>query len=360
MVQDVEVDLSSEELNTQQKEQLRQIAESCREVLTEIKEKIAAYKELKPDDDMKKKMVKRVWKRLRWEPDDIRDLRTRVTSNISTLTSFNGRVSRSNIAKLLQHQDNQERQAILDWVSPVTYATQQSDYIRRRQPGTGQWLLNSPEFQFWVEMPKQTLFCPGFPGTGKTVYISTVVEELNALFGNNSDIGVAYLYCNYKRQEEQKFERLLASLLRQLLQGQESLPDDMKAVYNQHRIKGTELSTEEVARALYSVSSHFSQLFIVIDALDECRTDDRSRSRLLGEIFKLQAAYNLNFLATSRFIPEITTVFAGKPSLEIRANKEDVMGYLRGHLEKLPSFVLRSAVLQDEIVIGVTEAADGM
>jgi hypothetical protein len=50
-----------------------------------------------------------------------------------------------------RRQENQEqqyeRQTILQWLTPVDYAAQQSDFIGRRQEGTGQWLLDSAQFQ---------------------------------------------------------------------------------------------------------------------------------------------------------------------------------------------------------------------
>jgi hypothetical protein len=41
----------------------------------------------------------------------------------------------------------QEQDIILNWLTPIDYATQQSDFIGRRQEGTGQWLLDSAKFQ---------------------------------------------------------------------------------------------------------------------------------------------------------------------------------------------------------------------
>jgi hypothetical protein len=84
-----------------------------------------------------------------------------------------------------------------------------------------------------------------------------------------------------------------------------------------------------------------------------------SRTAFLDEIVNLQAKSTLNILATSRFIPEIAKMFESEPSLELRASKDDVTKYLRGHMTRLPSFVLRSPELQDEIVLGITETADG-
>jgi hypothetical protein len=42
--------------------------------------------------------------------------------------------------------NNDEDMKILDWLTPINYDPQQSDYLKRRQPGTGQWLLDSAEY----------------------------------------------------------------------------------------------------------------------------------------------------------------------------------------------------------------------
>lgn len=115
-------------------------------------------------------------------------------------------IIRDGIDESNRRQDNQEqqreRQAILDWLTPVDYATQQSDFIYRQQKGTGQWLLDSAEFQAWLETDKQTLFCPGIPGAGKTILTSIVVDELTIRFSNDPTIGIAYLYCNFRQKDK--------------------------------------------------------------------------------------------------------------------------------------------------------------
>jgi Cdc6-like AAA superfamily ATPase len=98
---------------------------------------------------------------------------------------------RNGITQLRKHN---EYQAVLDWLTPVDYATQQSDFISRRQEGTGQWLLDSDQFRNWVDQSNQTLFCPGIPGAGKTMMTSTVVEHLQTRFRNDSSVGIAYIY----------------------------------------------------------------------------------------------------------------------------------------------------------------------
>jgi hypothetical protein len=257
-------------------------------------------------------------------------------------------------------QQRDERQSILTWLSPTDYTAQQHDFVSRRQAGTGQWLLDSAEFQAWLETDKQTLFCPGIPGAGKTILTSIVVQELTTRFRNDESIGVAYLYCNFRRQDEQKVDDLLASLLKQLSQERTFLPDSVETLYEKHKNKRTRPSFDEISRTFQSVTAIFSKVFIIIDALDECRTTDGCQTRLLTEIFLAQANSRANIFATSRFMPEVVEKFEGSVSLEIRASEEDVRRYLDRHMFRLPAFVRRNPDLQEEIKIGIVLLVKGM
>lgn len=105
---------------------------------------------------------------------------------------------------------------ILDWLNPFDYGPQHSDYLARRQPGTGKWLLDSVEYQTWLAARQQTLFCPGMPGAGKTILASAVIDDLERRFGDDNTSAIAYVYCNFKRKDEQRIDALLGSLVKQL------------------------------------------------------------------------------------------------------------------------------------------------
>ena len=247
---------------------------------------------------------------------------------------------------------------ILNWLTPIDYGNQQSDFINRRQEGTGQWLLDSDEFQEWLNQSKQTLFCQGMPGAGKTIMASIVIDHLYTKYKTDVSIGIAYLYCNFQRQYEPS--DLLASLLRQLVQRRSVILESMHSLYEYHKDRQTRPSFDEISKILQSVVADHRRVFIITDALDECRVSNRGRAMFLTEILSLQAKTGTNLFATSRFVPEIGKMFERSISLEIRASYEDVQRYLDGCMSRMPSFVLRSHDLQDEIKTKISATVDGM
>lgn len=266
--------------------------------------------------------------------------------------------TKAGVDRLGKNQDDQERRAILDWLTPIDFASEQSDLVSRRQEGTGQWVLHSSEFQNWLNTSKQTLFCPGIPGAGKTMISSIVVDHLCTKSLNDPTVGIAYLYCNYNRHTEQKSTELLMSLLKQYVQELPCVPDRIKYLYRRYQDKRVGLSFDEILEALHSVVCQFARAFIIIDALDECRQE--ARAILLPEIFRLQTESGANIFATSRPIPEIKEAFKGSMFLQIHAIDEDVRRYVEGHMPRLPSFVSRNPDLQQIIKTEISRAVDGM
>jgi hypothetical protein len=214
VLQDADVAFPDRELDNDQKRDLEDVDKGCRNVLDELQRILNKNSELSSENGSAGKRIKRVWKRLNWKPEDINELRSRISTNIGFLNAFNGQLTRDNVVKLVRHQENQEHKAILNWLTPIDFLSQQHDFIARRQEGTGTWLLDSTEYQSWRETKNQTLFCPGIPGAGKTILTSIVVNELTARFFNDPTIGITYVYCNFRRQDEQKIDDLLASLLK--------------------------------------------------------------------------------------------------------------------------------------------------
>jgi len=280
---------------------------------------------------------------------------------VLTLLSWVSSVVEDGISRLNQRQDDQERRAIIDWLTPIDYASQQSDFISRRQEGTGMWLLNSDEFQEWLGQSKKTLFCPGIPGAGKTMMTSIVVDFLNVKFEKDPGVAIAYTYCNYQLQQTQRPEDLLSSLLKQLVQEQPALRIDVKDLCERHMTKGTRPSFDEIVKVFRSTVQLYSRVFIIIDALDEYHVSSEGQNRLLSELFNLQVIAQVNLFATSRFISEITSQFEGCIVKEIRGQDDDVLSYVNGRIPQLlRSQISKHPHVQDEIREAIVKAVHGM
>jgi hypothetical protein len=253
-----------------------------------------------------------------------------------------------------------ERQEILDWITPIDSALQQNDIISRREIGTGQWLLDSAAFQAWVRNNNQTLFCPGILGAGKTILTSVVVEELSMQFKNSSNVGIAYLYCNYQLQKYENSKDLFASLLRQFVQGQSSLPESIKTLYLHHQTRRTRPSLDEILQAIQSLVVVYSKVFIIVDALDKCQKCNGYRQIFLSKLFYLKKELGLNLFATSRPISSIEKEFKGSPKLKIRGSDEDVRRYLDGHILRLSESGALSNPTLEKVKTAIVKAVDGM
>ena len=187
---------------------------------------------------------------------------------------------------------------------------------------------------------------------------SIVVDHLKTSFPDDKT-GTAFLYCIYKRQDNQNVDNLLASLLGQLVVWRSIVPESIRELYNKYR-KGEKprLSRNEILEALSSITKTYSRTFIIIDALDECKTN-HIRNELLSEIYKLQEGSDTRLMVTFRpsIVPKCPSSVT---ELEIRAHKEDVEEYLSGRMSELPSVVQDNNELQCKIKTRILTLVDGM
>jgi len=193
---------------------------------------------------------------------------------------------------------------------------------------------------------------------------SIVVEHLWKTFPEQAfpdhKTGIAVLYCSYKGGEEQRDVKFLSALLKQLAQGQQLIPEPVKSLYDLHEKRRSRPSLEEISASLLAVIQSYSQVFVTIDGLDECRDDDDTRTKLLSTIRNLQTLSKVKLMATSRFIVKIEKEFEKDIRIDVRASNEDVERYLDSQMSRLPSCVSERPNLQQRIKTEITKAVDGM
>lgn len=254
---------------------------------------------------------------------------------------------------------SQRSKAICNWLSDDDHSAQQKDYLDRRQGKTGEWLLSSDEFSAWLNGAPSVLLCKGGPGTGKTMLAAIVVDHLQrTLLSANTDAALAFLYCNYKRQNEQTVDRLFRSLLRQLVDRRPDMPTEVTDIYRRWETHDIQSSIEEVKTALGATASSFDRVYCVVDALDEL--EESVRAVLISGLQSLQSCAAVSILFTARSLPGIERAVKPDHRRDIRASEADVRAFVRGHMGDLSSCVRRSEELQEEVISAIARTANGM
>ncbi|KAH7411643.1 hypothetical protein DE146DRAFT_674164 [Phaeosphaeria sp. MPI-PUGE-AT-0046c] len=254
----------------------------------------------------------------------------------------------SAVNKVQHVQVTATQRLLIEWISSSDYPAQQSDIIKRRQEGTGQWFLDAPEVAQWLDDARTTLFCPGIPGAGKTMVAAIAVDQLleSAL---NSAYGVAY-----------DIVGILAAILKQLVQSRPltSTLGPVEKLHQKHAGRGTKPSLDDIYSAIRDVLALYPYVYIVVDALDECQNE--TRRQLCTKLFDLQKESDMRLLVTSRFVPDVEHAFRLALRLEVKASDEDVKQFVVGQIHRLPGCVQRSATLQNLVQERVVEAVGGM
>ena len=155
----------------------------------------------------------------------------------TALALDNLNVAAQNLSEVRHSKDAQrgtQVEAVLDWLSPLNMYQKQQDTLSRRHGSTGSWLLEEPNFRKWVnsESSNRTLWCPGDPGTGKTVITSIVVDHLVKTIVSDR-VRIAYVYCDYKDQAVQSASNLIACLARQLIGIPLKLPQQLEKLHKE-------------------------------------------------------------------------------------------------------------------------------
>ena len=240
----------------------------------------------------------------------------------------------------------------------MDFSAQQADLLSRHQEGTGEWFIKSPEFSKWIREPKETLFCPGIPGAGKTMIAVAIVDYL-ARHIQSDNVGLAYVFCNYKATEDQTVPKLQAVIIKQLLQTQPTLINQTRLpeLYSPNK---PSLDADQINGILQSIISYYSTTYIVVDALDECTDTGRVRSQFITNLQDLQNKADVRLVFTSRPYPDIGDMFHSVPKLEIGARSEDIQQFVAGQIHRFPQWIRDDCELLDQIPDKIVTAVDKM
>ncbi|KAJ7576518.1 ankyrin repeat-containing domain protein [Mycena floridula] len=277
---------------------------------------------------------------------------------------------RQGVERLHEREDNnkhaKQRGKFLQWISQLDFHSIQESTLSKRTEGTGIWLLRNPQFLDWMEGKTKLLWCSGGPGVGKTILASVIIDHLGS--PATPDNIVIYIYCQYDKTDEQTPNKLLGSILKQLMEHCSAIPAHLLSLYNNHSQRKTLPTFAELMGTLRTELESHSRIYLIIDALDECADTVRqlfisNQFGPIGTIRSLTESHPLSVLVTSRDITTIAQEFTNEAHIDVRAHDEDILSYISYRIEHekwLKTIVKEDAVLKKEIVTKVTEKAAGM
>jgi ankyrin repeat domain-containing protein 50 len=188
---------------------------------------------------------------------------------------------------------------------------------------------------------------------------STVIETLK-IGSLATSLGLAYVYCNHKDQGSQTVSELIASLVQQLSRQRRRVPEDARVLYTMHHSSRTRPVLMEWLQVFRSIITDFSNVYIVIDALDECNEADGTRRTLIEELRRLPG---LHILCTSRYLGDIARLLQDATQLELRASDADIARFLDCQITEekdLMRFCERDPSLRNDMIEKIVKQADGM
>lgn len=239
--------------------------------------------------------------------------------------------------------------------------------------GTGQWLLEHPEFEDWaVSSSSGVLLLHEIPGSGKSTLCSTVIDSLVTALAATSDLTAPFAYV-YRADSEFEPQRsspdeILRCILRQLAVSsppnheiRSSLLSTYESWTARAKIDGLDLPklrAKESVECILDLANE-DPLTIIIDAVDEVAEADRHR--LLGSLNRIVAnAENVvKIFVTSRNDAQVFALLSSARKINVTPEDaaKDVQAFIRRQLsEIITQKRLLNGAVRDEL-FGLMEKA---
>ncbi|KAL6713228.1 hypothetical protein ACLMJK_009349 [Lecanora helva] len=227
------------------------------------------------------------------------------------------------------------------------------------EPGTGEWILRSPDWTDWLAGKHRCLWIHGIPGAGKTVLMSYVIEQIGKLCDQTSHQKSTYVYyyCYFAHHQDET-KPFLQWLIGRLCKEARGIPT---YVYDLSR-HGAEPSLTALLEAIAQLLISFETVYVALDAVDESNSRDGFLQTLqtLGADRKFE---RLQLVVSSRDyidIEKIMLSFSISVSMNNPLVTQDFRHYVHSHLQSNSEFDRWPRDLLHETIESITNGAQGM
>jgi hypothetical protein len=169
------------------------------------------------------------------------------------------------------------------------------------------------------------------------------------------NVGIGYIYFDYKNHAQQSALNILASIVKQLASYVDDVLPELYRIYKTLRSRDKSLDLDDIHQALRVISKVFRTSFIVLDALDDC---ERGQRWILLDFVGQLSASGFKIFTTSRpYLRDVQEFFDKKPKIDIVSQTQDIRIYMESRLDRE---LKRSPALKSEIVETLSTSANGL
>lgn len=244
-----------------------------------------------------------------------------------------------------------------------------------KYPGTCSWALDNPKIKAWLRHSSQTqlLWLSGTAGSGKSVISTQLIKFMSSL----PNTAVLYHFCTNTLTASSEYDKILKSLLEQLLRQDVDLTAHVYHEYVLKKHLGTVSTLEQLLHFLLTSSTADPQrpthIRIVLDGVDELRDHSPNlQARLLSLMKQIVSKSHasdhvaVKVLVSSRPSTTVSHVLRRKPILSLTEEKkclevaiqEYASQRLRSLQARFQQLGLHAAELED-ICRQISKKADG-
>jgi hypothetical protein len=187
----------------------------------------------------------------------------------------------------------------MNWLNALDLSTNYNKALGERYEGTSFWFLESDIFAKWKTKRNSFLWLYAIPGCGKTILSSAIIENLNPLFSQT----LLYFYFDFNDIHKQTFKNMIRSLISQLYHKYPETTQELDTLFSSCENGRQQPTSALLYKVLLHMIEQVNEVWLVLDALDECRTrKGPSTEGLLSWIREVldSSQRNVHLLVTSR------------------------------------------------------------
>ncbi|KAI9666565.1 MAG: hypothetical protein M1821_004501 [Bathelium mastoideum] len=362
--------------------QIMENIESCQECLQILRKKLDKIRGQTPASDSLKEQLRSLGKRALYPFKEstliklreiIQDLRDNLTVALAGLQLNNENTIIESLKTLTvdvhevqEYIKDENREKVLTWLSPIDVASNHASATKKREENTGSWFLEGDKYNLWKNSTTSRLWINGNPGCGKTILCTSIIDDLLTDAPGKPTSAVVFFYFSFAHAQRQTRDTLLSSILVQLCQGR-PLPPSVQDLYDQRQ--QVRPSVDQLTKTLLSVLTTCGNVFLVIDALDECpgETEGQERQGVLEWLLDLSCLQTckLHILVLSRKEPDIQFTLSSTldwPQVTITKddNLDDIALYIRRQLRINCRLRALDQATKQNVEKTLVEGAEGM